>query len=180
MSAGRTVFAQLIEHLPHKGNQQWVTGKICVTFSTDTTSTQNCVIKLEVRQSPRVSYSGTRDQNGGFGFDRCIHKEWWPEQRILAETGIRGGEICGLRIDDLDLDHRVIHVMQSVWRGQLRTVKSRKGNRRLPISPELVEQLRGFLRTWRPNTLGLLFATRKSTPRDNSLIRKRKFHPLLK
>jgi translocation and assembly module TamB len=56
--------------------QQRVTGKIFVTFSTDTTSTQNSVIKLEVQQSPRVSYSGTRDQNGGFGFDRRIHKEW--------------------------------------------------------------------------------------------------------
>lgn len=56
--------------------QQRVTGKIFVTFSTDTTSTQNSVIKLEYHQSPRVSYSGTRDQNGGFGFDRRIHKEW--------------------------------------------------------------------------------------------------------
>jgi translocation and assembly module TamB len=56
--------------------QQRVTGKIFVTFSTDTTSTQNSVMKLEFQQSPRVSYSATRDQNGGFGFDRRIHKEW--------------------------------------------------------------------------------------------------------
>lgn len=56
--------------------QKRVTGKIFVTFSTDTTSTQNSVIKVEFQQSPRVSYSGTRDQNGGFGFDRRIHKEW--------------------------------------------------------------------------------------------------------
>ena len=56
--------------------QQRVTGKIFVTFSTDVTSTQNSVIKLEYQQSRRVSYSGTRDQNGGFGFDRRIHKEW--------------------------------------------------------------------------------------------------------
>jgi translocation and assembly module TamB len=56
--------------------QQRVTGKIFVTFSTDVTSTQNSVIKMEYQQSRRVSYSGTRDQNGGFGFDRRIHKEW--------------------------------------------------------------------------------------------------------
>lgn len=56
--------------------QQRVTGKIFVTFSTDTTSTQNSVIKLEYHETPRVSYSGTRDQNGGFGFDRRIHKQW--------------------------------------------------------------------------------------------------------
>ena len=56
--------------------QQRMTGKIFVTFSTDVTSTQNSTIKLEYHQSPKVSYSGTRDQNGGFGFDRRIHKEW--------------------------------------------------------------------------------------------------------
>src|SRR5436309_8128153 len=76
---------------------------------------------------------------------------------ILAETGIRGGEICGLRIDDLDLGSGIIQVGQSVWRGQLQTVKSRKGNRRFAISMELVPHLRIFLRSWRPNALGLLF-----------------------
>jgi len=99
---------------------------------------------------------------------------------ILAETGIRGGEISALRIADLDLENAVIHVGQSVWRGQIQTVKSRKGNRRFPISAELVEHLRAYLQTWRPNPLGLLFATRNGTPWDHSLIRKRKFHPLLK
>lgn len=99
---------------------------------------------------------------------------------VLAETGIRGGEICGLRVADLDLENGVIHVHQSVWRGQIQTVKSRKGNRRFPISPELVEHLRSHLRGWRPNSLGLLFATANGTPWDHSLVRKRKFHPLLK
>jgi integrase len=99
---------------------------------------------------------------------------------ILAETGIRGGEICALRIEDLDLESAVIHVHQSVWRGKLQTVKSRKGNRRFPISPELVDHLKTQLRTWRPNILGLLFATAKGTPWDHSLVRKRKFHPLLR
>ncbi len=56
--------------------QQRVTGKIFVTFSTDATSTTNSVIKLEYQQTPKVSYSGTRDQNGGFGLDRRIHVEW--------------------------------------------------------------------------------------------------------
>lgn len=98
---------------------------------------------------------------------------------ILAETGIRGGEICALRTGDLDLDKAVIHVRQSVWRGKLQTVKSRKGNRRFPISAQLVEHLHVFLRTWRPNALALLFATANGTPWDHSLVRKRKFHPLL-
>ena len=99
---------------------------------------------------------------------------------ILAETGIRGGEICGLRIEDLDLEGAVVHVRQSVWRGQLQTVKSRRGNRRFAISVGLVRHLRAFLGSWRPNALGLLFATGNGTPWDHSLVRKRKFHPILK
>lgn len=99
---------------------------------------------------------------------------------ILAETGIRGGEICALRVADLDLENAVIQVRQNVWRGKIQTVKSRKGNRRFPISAELVEHLRGYLQSWRPNALSLLFATGNNTPWDHSLVRKRKLHPLLK
>lgn len=85
-----------------------------------------------------------------------------------------------MRVADLDLENAVIHVRQSVWRGKIQTVKSRKGNRRFAISPQLVEHLRAYLKTWRPNALGLLFATGNGTPWDHSLVRKRKFHPLLK
>jgi translocation and assembly module TamB len=56
--------------------QQRVTSKIFVTFSTDVTSTQNQVIQLEYKHSPRLSFSGTRDQNGGVAFDARIHKAW--------------------------------------------------------------------------------------------------------
>ena len=43
-----------------------------------------------------------------------------------------------------------------------------------------MEHLRGYLQSWRPNSLGLLFATGNGTPWDHSLVRKRTFHPLLK
>ncbi|MBV9146274.1 MAG: translocation/assembly module TamB domain-containing protein, partial [Acidobacteria bacterium] len=56
--------------------QQRVTGNLFVTFATDVTQTQNATIKLEYHLSPKVSFSGTRDQNGGFGFDTKIHKSW--------------------------------------------------------------------------------------------------------
>lgn len=56
--------------------QQRVTSKIFVTFSTDVTSTQNEVIQLQYKRSPRVTFSGTRNQNGGFAFDTSLHKTW--------------------------------------------------------------------------------------------------------
>jgi integrase len=42
-----------------------------------------------------------------------------------------------------------------------------------------VEHLRGYLRSWKPNSAGLLFATKNGTPWDTDLIRKRKLYPLL-
>lgn len=56
--------------------QQRVTSKIFVTFSTDVTTTQDQVIQLQYKKSRRLSFSGTRDQNGGFAFDTQIHKSW--------------------------------------------------------------------------------------------------------
>jgi translocation and assembly module TamB len=56
--------------------QQRVTGNLFVTLSTDATSTQREVIKLEYQATPRVGVSGVRDQNGGFAFDVRIKKTW--------------------------------------------------------------------------------------------------------
>jgi integrase len=99
---------------------------------------------------------------------------------ILAETGIRAGEIAGLPIFNLQLDLGTIKISQSVWHGKIQTVKSRKGNRTVEISPELVQHLRQFLRTWRPNSAQLLFASKRGTPLDLDVLRRRKLYPLLK
>jgi integrase len=98
---------------------------------------------------------------------------------ILAETGIRCGEACGLPTKNLLLDLGAIKITQKVWHGKIETVKSKKGVRTCEISPQLVEHLRGYLRTWRPNRLGLLFASKNGTPWDADIVRKRKLYPLL-
>ena len=98
---------------------------------------------------------------------------------ILAETGVRAGEIGALTVRNLLLDQGVIRITQNVWHGKIQTVKSVKGNRLCEISPQLVVHLRGYLRTWKPNTAGLLFATKNGTPWDADVTRKRKLYPLL-
>jgi len=98
---------------------------------------------------------------------------------ILAETGVRAGEIGALTATNLLLDQGAIRIVQSVWHGKIQTVKSKKGNRICEISPLLVEHLRGYIRTWKPNGLGLLFATRNDTPWDTDTVRKRNLYPLL-
>ena len=56
--------------------QQRVTSKVYVTFSTDVTSTQQEVVQFQYQATPRVSFSGTRDQNGGFSFETRFTHEW--------------------------------------------------------------------------------------------------------
>ena len=98
---------------------------------------------------------------------------------LAAETGMRAGELCGLRVDDVDFDSGIAHVNSSAWRGKLLDPKSSMGVRSFALSPRLVGQVRQYLHTWRPNANGLLFATRTGTPWDANLLVKRKLHPLL-
>ncbi|MFZ0465893.1 MAG: tyrosine-type recombinase/integrase, partial [Candidatus Acidiferrales bacterium] len=99
---------------------------------------------------------------------------------LAAETGLRAGELTGLRVDDLDLERRLLHVRQSAWRGKIQTPKTENAYRFFALSPELCRHLAEFLRGWCPNEARLLFATRGGTPMDSNLVVKRKLHPLLR
>ncbi len=56
--------------------QQRVTSKVFVTFSTDVTSTERDIIKLEYQVNRRTSFNVVRDQNGGFSFETTFRKQW--------------------------------------------------------------------------------------------------------
>src|ERR1700674_658627 len=53
---------------------------------------------------------------------------------IIAETGIRGGEVCGLFTEDVDLARQFIHVKRSAWRAQLQNPKNKEGGPLFPLS----------------------------------------------
>ena len=95
---------------------------------------------------------------------------------IIAETGIRGGEVCGLFTEDVDLAQQFIHVKRSAWRAQLQTPKTGNAVRSFPISPALSEHLTVFI----GERKGLLFATRTGHPLDNKNVVTGALKPLLK
>ena len=64
---------------------------------------------------------------------------------LLAATGMRIGEAAGLHVDDLDLDHLVIYVRRSVWRGQELPPKTETAERQIDIDPLLAQMLREYL-----------------------------------
>lgn len=98
---------------------------------------------------------------------------------LAAETGLRAGELCGLRLDDVDLEAGQLHVRQSSWRGKLQEPKTQNATRTLALSPNLIQHLGQFIASWRPNHQRLLFASRNGTPWDQNLFVKRKLRPLL-
>jgi len=82
---------------------------------------------------------------------------------LVAETGMRGGEVCGLAIEDMNLEARVIRVRRSAWRGRLQAPKTANAVRTFPISEQLAEHLREFT----AGRSGLVFVSRNSNPLDN-------------
>ena len=94
---------------------------------------------------------------------------------FVAETGMRGGEVCGLQIDDI-LD-RSVAVRRSAWRGKLQTTKTPKAVRRVEISAVLAEHLAQHIGNRKS---GLVFQTREGTPYDNYNVVSWELKPLLK
>lgn len=105
-----------------------------------------------------------------------FHTLYW----LAAESGMRAGELCGLRVDHMNLDSRVVNIKQSVWRNQVQTPKTDNAVREFSISPQLATHLRQFLTTWRPNSLGLLFATKRGKPMAPCNIVRENLRPLLR
>jgi integrase len=100
---------------------------------------------------------------------------------ICSETGIRGGELCGLKVGDLQLDSRLLSIVRAAWKGTLQGPKTENAFRRFTISMQLADHLKSFLLThWKENPERLLFCTRNGTTINNRDIVDQVLHPILK
>jgi len=99
---------------------------------------------------------------------------------IATETGMRAGELCGLRTTDIYPENCVIAVRQSAWRSVLQTPKTNNAVRWFPISPRLTAHLQSFLKSWRPNEKHLLFVNTIGGPLAPCNIVRENLKPLLK
>jgi integrase len=94
---------------------------------------------------------------------------------ILAETGMRCGELFALRAEDVDLDKRTIYVRRSLWNGRFGSPKSRKGVREPLISRKLAAHLESRVKMG-----GLLFANEEGKPMCADWVRDHYLKPFLK
>ena len=92
---------------------------------------------------------------------------------LAMMTSMRIGEFLGLRWGRVDLDSGVIRVMERCYRGDFDTVKSRRSDRMVPLSPIV----RKALELWKNKTNGspenLVFASRNGKfLSDGNLLRR--------
>jgi integrase len=99
---------------------------------------------------------------------------------LIAETGIRAGELAGLRLSDIDGEK--LNVNQSVWHGKAQTPKTDNAVRSIGMSEQLVtlvwEQIARQRK--RGDKHELLFTSENGTPLDMDVFRRRKLKTTLK
>jgi len=97
---------------------------------------------------------------------------------LAAESGLRAGELCALRLIDVEIDRLTVN--QAVWHGRIEdSPKTDNSVRTIALSPELGEMLWLQAEHQRSNGHTLLFSTSNGRPWDSSLLVKRKLRPLL-
>jgi integrase len=107
---------------------------------------------------------------------------WW----LTSETGIRRGEVCALREQDIllevdgePLEQAVVIVRRKVWNGTIGRPKSKRP-RTFVLSPQLTEHLREFMRPILGKPEHLVFSNSKGGMLNPDNLVKRHLKPALK
>jgi integrase len=103
-------------------------------------------------------------------------KPWKALFAVARETGMRSGELYGLKVADIDFEHRLIHVRRAAWEGKTQSSKSANAYRSIDISESLAAMLKEHLGG---RTSGFVFQTRSGNPLRNCYVVGRVLHPLL-
>jgi integrase len=106
------------------------------------------------------------------------HSELRAFYWLAAESGLRAGELCALRLTDVEHDRLTVN--QTVWHGRIQdSPKTDNGVRTVALSPELRAMLSEQAERQEAKGHSLLFSTGSGRPWDSSLLVKRKLRPLL-
>jgi len=111
--------------------------------------------------------------------DACS-PDLYPIALTAIFTGLRQGELFGLKWSDVDFGAKVIRVRRSYHpKYGFSSTKSEKGERMVIITPELAEVLVHHKTTTGGGTDDLVFSNRAGNPISYSNIESREFYPAL-
>jgi integrase len=109
-----------------------------------------------------------------------------PEHRLFFElavmTGLRRGELIGLKWGDVDFRDARLHVRRSVWAGQFVSPKSQRSIRAVDLAPRLAALLKQARPDgpWERVAERLIFPGKDGCPRDPDSFLRWHFAPALK
>ena len=113
------------------------------------------------------------------------HSYYYPFVYFIFATGVRNAEAVGLRVQNIDLDNKVIHIRESLSRsikGTHHAARTRKGTKNgkqrvLPLSDKLQEILLPLLLNKKADAL--VFTSPKGLAIDDNQFQKRIFRKVL-
>jgi len=99
----------------------------------------------------------------------------------VALTGLRLGELLGLRWGDVDLEGQILTVSHSLWRGRLVEPKTEASKRSIEMPRQLAERLRDHRAgsKW-TGTEDFVFARKDGRPQDPDHLRNQVLYPAMK
>jgi len=106
--------------------------------------------------------------------------KYYPLFLTAVMTGMRQGELLGLKWTDINWATNQIRVQRAVYKGRFVETKSRTSNRTVAMSPKLASVLKRHKLESPPNNYDLLFANEEGNPIDPCNLVKREFYPALR
>jgi integrase len=98
---------------------------------------------------------------------------------VAGLTGMRQGEIFGLKWTDIDWINQQIHVKRTYNHGKFYEPKSKTSRRSIDLAPELVKELKMWQLACSKGELDLVFPNEKGKPENKSNFLRRQFYPAL-
>jgi integrase len=150
-----------------------------------------CGIRVSGASLNSIKVGGDREGTEGKYFKRNVAHQIIQETRepyhtifsLTWATGLRAGELFGLRVADLDFERKLIQPRAQAddRTRELRGLKTPKSKDSIPMTNETIGMLRDYLKDhWKDNPQGLLFTNRRDRPCKRANVVKFGLWPILK
>lgn len=99
---------------------------------------------------------------------------------LAVMSGVRQGELLGLKWGDLDLTDKQLHIERTFTKGRFFNTKTKTSTRRVDLGPAVISELRRWKLACRSSELDLMFPNRSGKPINYTNMVDRHFQPALK
>jgi len=110
----------------------------------------------------------------------ATEEHWRPVILMAVSTGLRQGELLGLKWGDIDFHAKQVHVRRQFTGGQFSDLKTKHSRRRVGLADELISDLTRWKLRCPKGEHDLVFPNGAGNPENPSNLLKRGFYPALR